>query len=147
MTALTHWNPFKATRFDPTLSFDDLFRGIVARPAWRDINFAPDIRIDVTENEASFTVKAELPGVDKNDIDASVEGSQVSISAEVKRETSKKEGDKDICTERYYGKVYRAFSLPNDIDGSTAQAHYDNGVLTLTLPKKTNGSSRKIAVN
>jgi HSP20 family protein len=147
MTALTRWNPFKTARFDTMTPFDDLFRSIVARPSWRELDIAPDIRIDVIENDASFAVKAEIPGVNKNDIEVSVEGNLVSIGAEVKRETSKKDGEKDICTERYYGKVYRAFSLPNDLDGSKAEAHYDNGVLTLTLPKKTNGSSRKIAVN
>lgn len=146
MTALTRWNPFKTTRFEPMTSFDDLFRGLMARPL-RDFDIAPDIRIDVTENDGSFSVKAEIPGVDKNNIEVSVEGNQVSIGAEVKRETQKKEGDKEICTERYYGQMYRAFTLPSDLDGSKAEAHYENGVLTLTLPKKKNGSSRKIAVN
>ena len=147
MTALTRFNPFKTTRFDPMTPFDDLFRSIVARPAWRELEIAPDIRVDVTENDASFTVKAEVAGVDKNDIDVSVDGNQVSIAAEVKRETNRKEGDKDVCAERYYGKMYRAFTLSSDLDGSKAQANYDNGVLTLTLPKKKNGSAQKIAVN
>lgn len=147
MTALTHWNPFKTSRFEPTTTFEDLFRNIVARPGWRELDIAPDIRIDVTENDTTFMVKAEIPGVEKNDIEVSVEGNQVSIGAEVRRETKNKEGDKDICTERYYGKVYRAFTLPSDLDGAKAEAHYENGVLTLTLPKKKNGSSRKIAVN
>lgn len=146
MSTLTRFNPFKTARFDAMTPIDELFRSI-ARPMWRDLDVAPDIRIDVTENEASFAVKAEIPGVDKNDIEVAVDGNQVSIAAEVKRESAKKEGDKEICTERYYGKVYRAFTLPADLDGSKADAHYDNGMLTLTLPKKNNGSARKIAVN
>lgn len=147
MTVPTRFHPFKTARFEPMTSFDDLFRSLIARPALRDLDMAPDIRLDVNENDASFSVKAEIPGVEKSDIEVSVEGNQVSIGAEVKRETKKKEGDKEICTERYYGHVYRAFTLPSDLDGSKAEAHYENGVLTLTLPKKTNGSSRKIAVN
>lgn len=128
-------------------SFDEFFRGLGNRPMWRDLDVAADMRIDVTEDEGSFSVKADIPGVDKKDIDVSVEGNQVSISAEVKRETSKKDDDKEICTERYYGKVYRAFTLPSDIDSAKADARYDNGVLTLTLPKKKNGSSRKVSIS
>lgn|SRR5512135_3516197 len=148
MTALAHWNPFKAIgRFDPTAGFEDMFRSLGVRPAWRSFEFTPEIRIDVSENDKSFQVKAEIPGVDKNDIEVSVEGSQVAISAEVKRETKKKEDEKEVHTERYYGKVYRAFTLPSDLDSAKAGAHYENGVLTLTLPKKSNGGTRKIAVS
>ena len=92
-------------------------------------------------------MKAEIPGVDKNDIDVSIDGNQVSISAEVKRETSKKDDERDICTERYYGQVYRSFSLPGDVDSEKADARYENGLLTLTLPKKENGSARKLTVS
>lgn len=147
MSALTRSNPFKTPRFDPMVSFDDLFRGLGARPLWRELDVAPDIRIDVKENDASYSVKAEIPGVQKNDIEVSVEGNQVAISAEVKHETKRKDDEKEIHTERYYGKVYRAFTLPGDLDSTKADAHYENGVLSLTLPKKKNGSTRKIAVS
>ena len=147
MTQLTRWNPFRAARLEPMTSFDEFFRGLGNRPMWRDLDVAPDMRIDVTEDEGSFSVKADIPGVDKKDIDVSIEGNQVSISAEVKRETSKKDEGKEICTERYYGKVYRAFLLPSDIDSAKADARYDNGVLTLKLPKKKNGSSRKVSIS
>ena len=148
MTALTHWNPFKeVTRYDPMASFDDLFRGFGLRPSLRDIQVAPEIRIDVSEDDKAFHVKAEMPGVEKKDIEISVEGNQLAIGAEVKREMKKKEDEKEIYTERYCGKMYRSFTLPNDLDGSKADAQYDKGVLMLTLPKKANGSSRKIPVS
>lgn len=148
MNALTRWNPFKTTRIEPMMALDDLFRGFGSRPLWRDTDAVPDLRIDVSENDGSFVVEAEMPGVGKDDIEVSVEGNQVSISAEAKRETKKKKnGEKEIYTERYYGKVYRAFTLPSELDSSKAEAHYDNGVLTLKLPKKKNGSSRKVAVS
>lgn len=150
MSALTHWNPFKGmTRYEPITSFDDLFRGFgVGLRPWRDLEGAPEVRIDVAEDDKAFRVKAEMPGVDKKDIDVSIEGNQVAISAEVKRETKNKEGEKEIYTERYCGKVYRSFTLPNDVDSAKADAHYDKGVLTLTLPKKANGNgTRKIAVS
>ena len=95
----------------------------------------PMMRVDVTQNESGYVVKAELAGVAKEDIAVSVEGGEFLISAEVKREKETKEGDKVLRTERYYGSVARAFTLPTDVDSAKAEAKFDNGVLTLTLPK------------
>ena len=148
MTSLTRWNPFKnPVRFDPVATFDDLFRGMGIRPLAREFEVAPEIRIDVNEDDKVYKIKAEMPGVDKNDIEVSVEGNLVTIGAEIKRETKKKENEKELYTERYYGKMFRSFSLPSDLDGTKADAHYEHGVLSLTLPKKSNGGSRKIAVS
>ena len=147
MNPLTRWNPFKTARLEPMMTIDDLLRGFGARPLWRDVDNSPDLRIDVSESDGAFVVEAEMPGVGKDDIEVAVEGNQVSIGAEVRREAKKKKnGDKEIYTERYYGKVYRSFTLPNELDGAKAEAHYESGVLTLRLPKK-NGSSRKVAVS
>ena len=146
MTTLTRWNPFRsATRFDPMMPFEDFFRSLGTRPL-REFEATPDIRIDVSEDPTAYKVKAEIPGVDKKDIEISVEGNQVSIGAEVKRETKSKDEEKDVYTERYFGKVYRAFTLPSDLDSAKADAQYDKGVLTLTLPKKGNGGVRRIAI-
>ncbi|HZP65906.1 MAG TPA: Hsp20/alpha crystallin family protein [Rudaea sp.] len=147
MANLTQWNPFKTlARFDPSSTFDELVRGL--RPAWRDFEFSPGMRIDVSEDDNGYTVKAEIPGVEKNDIDVSIERNQVSISAEVKRNSSRKENEKELYAERYVGRVYRSFSLPSDLDDTKALARYDNGVLTLTLPKKTaGGGTKRIAVS
>lgn len=148
MTTPTRWNPFKTmSRFDPTANLDDLFRGFGLRPQWRDLDIAPDIRIEVAEDDKAFRVKAELPGIDKDDIEVSVDGNQVAISAEVKREKHTGENEREIFTERYYGNVYRAFTLPGDLESDKVDAHYDNGVLRLTLPKKHNGSARRITIS
>ncbi|HUB88103.1 MAG TPA: Hsp20/alpha crystallin family protein [Dyella sp.] len=146
MANLTRWSPFKTLSRLEQSPFEDFFNGLHLRPRWSELE-TPDMRIDVTENDRSYAVKAEIPGVNKDDIDVSIEGNQVSISAEVKRETKKKEDDRDICTERYYGQVYRSFSLPNEVDNTKASAHYENGVLTLDLPKKGNGHGRKLTVS
>lgn len=146
MNQIARWNPFKATaRFDPVATMDDFLRGVTGRSLLGDAG-APDIRIEVNEDDKAYRVKAEIPGVDKKDVDVSIDGNQVSISAEVKRESKKKEGEKEVYSERYYGKAYRSFTLPGDLDSAKAEAHCEAGVLTLTLPKKQNGSSRKIAV-
>lgn len=149
MNTLTRWNPFKTvTRFDPVGTFDDLIRGFGMRPMWQESDIGtPDVRIDVTEDGKCYHVKAEIPGVKKDDIEISMEGNRVAISAEVKRETKKKDDEKEVYTERYFGKIYRSFTLPTDLDNAKADAHYENGVLHLTLPKKSNGGSRRIAVS
>ena len=148
MNTLTRFNPFKSlSRLDPAADANDFFRSFGLRPSWPTVDVLPDIRLDVSEDDKVYRVKAEIPGVEKNDIDLSIDGNQIAISAEIKRETKKKEGEREICSERYYGKVYRAFSTPADVDSTKAEAKYDKGVLTLTLPKKSNGHSRKVAIS
>ena len=147
MANLTRWSPFKTlSRFEQGVPFDDFFRGFALRPQWSDLE-APDVRLDVIESDGTYRVKAEMPGVEKNDIDISINGNQIAISAEVKRESKKKDDERDICTERYYGKVYRSFSLPDEVDSGKASAHYEGGVLTLELPKKGNGGARKLTIS
>lgn len=146
MNAPSRWSPLKnLARFDPAAGFDELMRGLGGRLLPREFDAIGNIPVDITENDKSYCVKAQIPGVEKNDIDVSVEGNQVAISAEFKREETK-DGEQDLCVERYYGKAYRAFTLPTELDGAKAAARYDNGVLTLTLPKKPNGDTRRIAV-
>jgi HSP20 family protein len=104
------------------------------------------MRTDVTENDKTYTLKADIPGVKKEDINITIDGNRVSVSAETKRESEEKEGDKVIRSERYYGKVYRSVVLDCDVDQEQADAAYDNGVLTLTLPKKTNTAAKQLTV-
>jgi HSP20 family protein len=145
MRALTRWHPLREmARFDP---FADA-------GFWKDFPTVgtlpepePMMRMDVTENERGYLVKAELPGVAKEDIAVSVEGGEVSISAEVKREKETKEGDKVLRTERYYGSVARSFALPADVDYERAEAKFDNGVLTLTLPKAAGARNKTLPVS
>jgi len=122
--------------------FDDLFRdiapGFYVRPLHGDGLPAPSqIRIDVKENPDAFTVQAEIPGVPKEAIHVAVDGDMVTLRAEIKQQDSTNEGERVLRSERYYGEVSRSLRLANDIEQSKAKARYDNGVLTLTLPKKT----------
>lgn len=68
------------------------------------------------------------------------------IHHETKCEKQKKD-EKELMVERSWGRAHRAFALPGEIDGNRTEARYDNGVLTLTLPKKANGNARRIAVS
>lgn len=146
MANITRYDPFSdITRFDPFHNFDDLFKGFMVRPVLREME--PDIKMDVSEDDKAYTVRAEVPGVKKEDIKISVEGNQVAISAEVKKEKEEKEGKKVIRSERYYGKVYRSFSLDQDVDQNAAKAKYSDGVLELTLPKKPGTAGKEISVS
>lgn len=116
------------------------------RPMQRLMEVEPQMRLDLTEDEHNFIVKAEIPGVKKEDIKVSIQGNQVSLSADVKKEKEEKEGAKLIRTERYYGSVARSFTLDESVDASSATAKYENGVLQLILPKKPNGQSHLLKI-
>lgn len=132
--------------FDVTLEpFDDLFRGFF-RPVRMEGAPVVQIKMDVKESDKAYLVHAEVPGVSKEDIHVTIDGNQVAISAEVKKEKEEKEGEKVLRSERYYGKVYRAFSLAQEVDQAASHAKYANGVLELTLPKKAVSAAKKLAV-
>lgn len=127
---------------------DDLFKGFLVRPV-RYSGDMPEmqmIKMDVKEGDRDFTVHAELPGVDKEDIHVTIDGNTVSINAEVKKTTEEKEGDKVLRSERYYGKVFRSFSLSQDVDEAGARARFEKGVLELVLPKKASTAARKLSI-
>jgi len=135
------------TRFDPFSDYiDDVFRRALRPVRWELEDQPLQIKFDVAENDKSYTVKAEVPGVKKEDINVQVEGNQVSITAESKREKDVKEGDKVIRSERYYGSLSRTFSLPFEVDEAGASAKYADGILELTLPQKSGSSTKKLNV-
>jgi HSP20 family protein len=115
--------------------------------AWQDRAETLPIRFDVRESPEAYTVQAELPGVRKEDINVQVERNEVTISAETRRETEPKDGDKWLRTERYFGKTGRRFALPVELDETKAAAKFIDGVLELTLPKKAPVAGRKLEVN
>ncbi|HET7402436.1 MAG TPA: Hsp20/alpha crystallin family protein [Usitatibacter sp.] len=105
----------------------------------------PMMKLDVAEDEKAFHVKAELPGVKKEDISIEVEGKRVSIAAEVKREAEEKRGE-TLHSERYFGRQSRTFLLGCEIDRESVEAKLAEGVLHLTLPKSSAVKVAKIAV-
>ncbi|MDO8438421.1 MAG: Hsp20/alpha crystallin family protein [Nitrosomonadaceae bacterium] len=129
-------------RFDPFADVDDWFRGFGMRPFSMDMETAPRIKIDLTENDKAYTVRAQIPGLKKEDVKVQVDGNRVSISAESKQEKEEKEGERVIFRECRQGSSYRSFTLDSAVDETQAQAKYENGILELTLPKK-NGSTTK----
>lgn len=131
--------------------FDDFFKdmapGFFVRPLHGDPLPSPSqLRVDVKETEGAYEVTAEIPGVDKKDIHVHVDGNVVSLNAEIRQADERKDGEKVLRSERYYGAVSRSFQLPVAMDESRTTAKYEDGVLTLTLPKQAAPSSRRIAV-
>jgi len=138
----------KLTRYDPFGELmDDFLKGFFVRPVSAEAGgTAPRIRIEVSEQPEAFKVHAELPGVKKDDIQVAIDGDQVSITAEVRKDGEQKQGERVIHSERYYGKVSRAFRLGHEIDEAKAAARYADGVLELSLPKRSAPSARRISV-
>jgi HSP20 family protein len=133
-------------RFDPFYNIDDWFKGFGVRPFSMDMETPPQIKIDVTENDAAYIVRAEIPGVKKEDVKVQVEGNRVSISCENKQEKEQKEGERVIYRECNQGSSYRTFTLGSEVDDTKAEAKYENGTLELTLPKKEGKTAKRIEV-
>jgi len=141
------------TRFDPFNELvDDLFKGFLVRPysfeARGDAGLGqlPRAKLDVAEKNGAYLVSAELPGVKKEDIHVAIDGAQVTLEAEVKREKEASKDERTLHSERLYGKVVRSFTLPLEVDEAKAEAKFKDGVLELTLPKKAAAQRKQITI-
>lgn len=137
------------TRFNQNL-LDDVFKGLISpayfiKPLHGD-GLEEGIKVDIKESKHAYDVYAQIPGAQKDDVRVSVDGSMVTIQAEVKQIDQKTEDEKIIRSECYFGSASRSFQLPFEIDTGATRAHYENGILHLHLPKKTNGYSKQITV-
>jgi HSP20 family protein len=135
--------------FDPLAldPFEDSFRSLM-KPWWRTeaMEAAPRIKLDLIERDDSYAVKAEIPGVRKEDIDIRVEGNLVTISAEMKKEKEEKKEGRVLRRERQEGYASRSFTLACPVDDGKAEAKFVDGVLELTLPKKAPTSTKRLTV-
>ena len=140
MTKLVARNPFDSL-------FNEMTPGFFMRPLHGEELPSPSqIKIDVSEKDNTFYVNAEIPGVAKEDIDLSISGDVVSISAEIAQHDEQKEGNKILRSERYFGAVSRSFQLPDKVKVDEAEASYENGVLKLVLPKLIGSESKKLEI-
>jgi len=104
------------------------------------------VKVDVAEKNGAYTVTAELPGVKKEDIQVTIDGAQVTLAAEVKREKEVSQDERVLHTERTFGKVSRGFTLPQEVDEAKAEAKFKDGVLELTLPKKQAAARKQVTI-
>ena len=136
-------------RFDPFNELvDDLFKGFLVRPLAYEGRgeTLPRMKVDVAERNGAYVVAAELAGVKKEDIQVTIDGAEVTLTAEVKREKEVTQDERVLHTERTFGKVTRSFTLPQEVDEAKAEAKFRDGVLELTLPKKAAEKRKPILV-
>lgn len=140
------------TRRDPFGSlFDEFFTDLFARggyPAARgnELPAAARARMDVIDKNEAFEVLVDLPGVKKEDIQVTIEGSRVAITAEAKAEKETKDGERVLHSERFAASYARTFELPAEVTEQGAEANFENGVLRLTLPKRATVTSKRLAI-
>ncbi|HOX89237.1 MAG TPA: Hsp20/alpha crystallin family protein [Burkholderiaceae bacterium] len=132
--------------------FDDFLSDLMlSRPAFSSVG-APEVptitraRMDVLDKGEKFEITMDLPGVKKEDINVSIEGARVSVNAEAKLEREVKEGERLLHSERYAASYARSFELPAEVTEEAAEAKFENGVLTLALPKRAPVVSRKLMI-
>lgn len=142
---LRQLNPFnEMARFSALQDFEDVFNELRRRPFFGNLDADPRIKMDVSETEQGYIIKAEIPGVQKENVKVTVEGNRVTITAETKREEEEKSGETVVRRERYIGQQSRSFALAHEIDDSKAVAKYQDGLLELSLPKKAGDGGRKM---
>ena len=134
------WAPFS--------DFDDLFEGLLSpRRVSRSVEGALVPAIDVSENDSEYKIRAEIPGVKKEDLHVSVQDGVLTINAESKYEDEEKKEGRVIRQERRYGKFVRSMRLGKDVDSSKVKAEYKDGVLELSLPKVEEVKPKKISID
>ena len=147
MSNITRFDPFHdLTRFEPFGDFDSLFKGFMVRPLFQGAPAAPQMKLEVTEDDKAYTVKAEIPGVKKEDIHISLSGNLMTINGETKTEEKEEQGDYYRC-DISRGSFSRTVVLPADVDDAKAKAEMRDGMLEITLPKIEQAEKRDIKVS
>lgn len=124
---------------------DEVFGGNLFEAADRQLTSGNWPRVDIEERENAYTIKADLPGLDKKDVSVTIENGVLRIEGEKKHEYKQEKG-KYYHLERSYGKFCRTFALPDSVEAEKIDASMKNGVLELTLPKKEQARPKAIEV-
>ena len=143
--ALERWDPFREA-VSLRDAMNALFQDSFVRPSGASAQGGGvALPLDVSENENEFVVKASLPGVKPDDLQITVHGETLTIQAESKFEEEKKE-ERWHIRERRAGSFHRSIVLPVPVESDKAQASFEHGVLTLTLPKSEKARPKQIKV-
>jgi HSP20 family protein len=145
-------NHLSVRRSDPFSSlvddvFNDFFQraGVVPTRGGESPTVAR-ARMDVVDKGDKFEIKVDLPGVSKEDINVSVEGARVTLQAEGRQQKETKDGERVLYSERTVTSYARSFELPTEVTDQGAQASFENGVLTLALPKRVAVTSKRLEI-
>ena len=145
MRTQTTWEPYRsANRLQEQIN--RVFGDVLQRTGEESnlTSWAP--AVDIFETEHELVVKADLPDVDTKDLDIRVENNILTIRGERKFEKTVNEGNY-LRVERAYGSFARSFSLANTVNSEAIKADYQNGVLTLSIPKREEAKPKQIKVN
>ena len=140
-------NAYELSRSWDRLFDDSLFDRLVSPIKSLNNMEARSPALEVTEGEQDYTVKVDLPGMSKEDVKISVDGRRVTVEASSSKNEEKKEGDRILYTERSIASFSRNFTLPLEIDQAQSSAKMDNGVLTLTLAKRTASAAKQLSIS
>ncbi len=145
MSDLVRWDPFREMT-SLRDAMDQLLESAWISPSrWLRSDSSYDVPMDVIENDDNYVVKASVPGFQADDLNVTVQDNVLTISGEVKAEEEKK-GERYHLHERRWGSFSRSISLPNAVKSEAVEASYENGVLTLTLPKAEEVKCRRITI-
>jgi HSP20 family protein len=156
MNTLMRWNPFKSSTWDPFKDLEEFEQRLATTfgrvmpkkngeetEAIATADWAP--LVDITEDEKEYLVKAELPGLKKEEVKVTVEEGVMTIAGERKVEKEEKT-KKYHRVERAYGKFERSFTLPDKADATKVNAEFKDGVLQVHLPKTDKPESKALEV-
>lgn len=135
----------KLSLHDQITDLEEVVRGFMRRPFAFDMS-TPEIRMDIHEDDEAYAIHADIPGARKEDVKIDLDDNYVSISAQRQSQVDRDNGGRCICSERNYGAMTRGVSLAHDIDPKKARATYENGVLALTLPKKSRSTMHSVEI-
>jgi len=145
---LIRWNPMRdvfGLRHQMNHLFDDAFGSVVRGDRGLSMwNRNP--KVDIYDNDESLVITAELPGIDKKDIDIDVKGGVLTLKGERSFDREVKE-EKYYCRERTFGKFERVFRIPVDVDPEKISAEYKDGILRIDIPKPEGQKPKQIAVH
>ncbi len=133
------------TRFNSL--FDDTFFNDFFRPVHRGDSADKVPAIDVHEGDGQYLIKVDLPGVSKDDIKIAVDNGVLSITAETRSEDKEEQDGKLIRQERHFGKFVRSLSIGADVDPAQISARFDQGVLSLSLPKREEAAKEQMTID
>jgi HSP20 family protein len=141
---LVRWNPTK-DMMRLRSEFDRLFDETMEMPAWPWSQQTPQLAIDVAEDDSAYIVKASVPGIKADDLDVSIHDNVLTIKGELKEEEDI--GDEQYhLRERRWGSFSRSIALPSTVDADAVEASYEDGVLTLDIPKTDEVKVKRIPI-
>lgn len=142
-TRIVRWNPFRemaAMQRAMDRIFDETWRN------YEEFEGARSLALDVHENDDNYIVQTAVPGINPDDLDITLHDGVLTISGEFQRQDTD-ENTRTVISERVYGRFSRSIRLPQIVDSDNVEAAYNDGLLTLTLPKLPDAKPRQIRVN